>query len=293
MTASRVPLLATSPSIARGAAVRRPTPVFAAALAAVVAATGLEAQEPTTREMNLLGWQEFAELVPGRIETVLVPTGTLEAHGVAPNGSDNLAPEAMARALAPRLNALIAPTLNYGVTGDLDAFPGTFRIGEEAYEAFMEDLLVGLAGNGFKNIIVLNGHGGPQTAILSRVAGRVGREHRVRTLVTNWWTLTSDITFDVFGEDGGHAGNNETGYMQAIVPEHVHPERYDPDMASAGVAGATPYPFPSSIILYQAGQGYPTFEEDQARTYYERVNQRMGDVIEETIRRWDLAGLFR
>lgn len=253
----------------------------------------LGAQEPTTREMNLLGWQEFAELVPGRIETVLVPTGTLEAHGVAPNGSDNLAPEAMARALASRLNALVAPTLNYGVTGDLDAFPGTFRIGEEAYEAFMEDLLSGLAGNGFKNIVVLNGHGGPQTAILSRVAGRVGRAHRVRTLVTNWWTLTSDITFEVFGEDGGHAGNNETGYMQAIVPDHVHPERYDPDMASAGIAGATPYPFPSSIILYQAGQGYPTFDEEQSRSYFERVNQRMGDVIEETIRRWDLAGLFR
>lgn len=255
--------------------------------------TGLDAQQPTTREMNLLGWQEFAELVPASVETVLVPTGTLEPHGVVPNGADNLAPEAMARALAPRLNALVAPTLNYGVTGDLDAYPGTFRISEDAYEAFMEDLLSGLAGNGFKNIVVLNGHGGPQTAILSRVAGRVGREHRVRTLVTNWWTLASDITFEVFGEDGGHAGNNETAYVQAIVPEHVHPERYDADMASAGIAGATPYPFPSSIVLYQAGQGYPTFDADQAETYFQRVNQRMGDVIEETIRRWDLAGLFR
>lgn len=268
------------------------TLLFVVALAATVTAPAA-AQDPTTREMNLLGWQEFVELVPGRIETVLVPTGTLEAHGVAPNGSDNLAPEAMARALAPRLNALVAPTLNYGVTGDLDAFPGTFRIGEEAYEAFMEDLLSGLARNGFRNIIVLNGHGGPQTAILSRVAGRVGRDHEVRTLVTNWWTLTSDITFDVFGEDGGHAGNNETAYMQAVTPDHVHPERYDRDMASAGIAGATPYPFPSSIILYQAGQGYPTFDEEQAQTYFERVNERMGDVIEETIRRWDLAGLFR
>ncbi|MEX2467897.1 MAG: creatininase family protein [Gemmatimonadota bacterium] len=251
------------------------------------------AQEPTTREMNLLGWQEFAELVPGQIETVLLPTGTLEAHGVLPNGSDNLAPEAMALALASRLDALVAPTVNYGVTGDLDAFPGTFRVSEDAYEAFIEDILTGLAGNGFLNIVILNGHGGPQTAILNRVAGRVGRMHGVRTLVTNWWTVASDITFDVFGEDGGHAGNNETAYVQAIVPEHVYPGRYDADMASAGVAGVSPYPFPSSIILYQAGQGYPTFDPEQARTYFERVNERMGDVIEETIRLWDLAGLFR
>ncbi len=253
----------------------------------------VHAQDPTTREMNLIGWQEFAELVPQRIETVLVPTGTLEAHGVLPNGSDNLAPEAMARALAERLNALVAPTVNYGVTGGLDAFPGTFRISEPAYETFMEDVLAGLAGNGFLNLVIINGHGGPQTAILNRVAERVGRDHRVRTLVTNWWTVASDITFDLFGEDGGHAGNNESAYVQAIVPEHVHPSRYDPDMASAGVAGITPYPFPSSIVLYQAGQGYPTFDPEQARTYFERVNQRMGDVIAETIRRWDLAGLFR
>jgi len=266
---------------------------FAALLFAAVTGLHASAQEPTTREMNLLGWQEFAELVPARIETVLLPTGTLEAHGVLPNGSDNVAPEAMARALAARLNALVAPTLNYGVTGDLDAFPGTFRVSEAAYEAFIEDVITGLAGNGFLNIVVINGHGGPQTAVLNRVAARVGREYRVRTLVTNWWTLASDITFDVFGEDGGHAGNNESAYVQAIVPDRVHPDRYEPDMASASVAGATPYPFPSSIILYQAGQGYPTFDAEQARTYFERVNQRMGDVIEETIRLWDLAGLFR
>jgi creatinine amidohydrolase len=275
------------------------TPAHLALAATLVLTFGLfvpmtaGAQDPTTREMNLLGWQEFAELVPDRIETVLLPTGTLEAHGVLPNGSDNLAPEAMARALAGRLDALVAPTLNYGVTGDLDAFPGTFRVSEAAYEAFIEDVLTGLAGTGFLNIVVINGHGGPQTAILNRVAGRVGREHRVRTLVTNWWTLASDVTYEVFGEDGGHAGNNESAYVQAIVPDHVHAERYDPDMASAGVAGATPYPFPSSIILYQAGQGYPTFDPEQARTYFERVNQRVGDVIEETIRLWDLAGLFR
>ena len=36
----------------------------------MIIAAAVAAQEaPTTREMNLLGWQEFSELVPGRIET--------------------------------------------------------------------------------------------------------------------------------------------------------------------------------------------------------------------------------
>jgi len=261
----------------------------------LLATTAAAPPEPTTREMNLLDWQEFAALVPEEIETVLIPVGTLEAHGVIPNGADNLAPEAMARELAQRLDALIAPTLNYGVTGSLDAFPGTFSISPEAYEALLDDILTGLARNKFKNLIVLNGHGGPQTAILNRVAEDVGRRERVRTLVTNWWAIAGDITLEVFGEDGGHAGNNETAYIQAIVPEHIHPERYTPDMASlkASASAWSAYPFPSSIILYQPDQGYPDFDEEKARIYFRRVNERMGDLIEATIVKWDQAGIFR
>ncbi len=261
----------------------------------LVASSAQAQSPPSTREMNLLGWQEFAELVPARVETVLIPTGTLEPHGVLPNGSDNLAPEAMARDLAERLNALIAPTLNYGFTGSLDAFPGSFSIGANAYEAFIMDVMTGLARNGFRNLIILNGHGGGQTAILQRVAEEVGRRERVRTLVTNWWSIASEITFEVFGEDGGHAGNNENAYVQAIVPEHVHPARYSADMATPGSSpsGWRAYPFPSSIILYQPGQGYPDFDPAKARTYFERVNERMAELIESTIEKWDRARIFR
>jgi hypothetical protein len=63
----------------------------------------------------------------------------------------------------------------------------------------------GVANNGFRNIIVINGHGGPQTAILNELAEKTGRAHRVRTLVVNWWVYCSDVTVKVFGEDGGHA----------------------------------------------------------------------------------------
>lgn len=267
--------------------------LFLPVLMSVVAITASAQQPPTTREMNLLGWQEFAELVPERIETVLIPTGTLEPHGVLPNGSDNIAPEAMARELAERLNALVAPTLNYGVTGKLDAFPGTFSIDSTIYEALITDIMTGLARNGFKNLIILNGHGGPQTAILQQVAERVGREQRVRTLVANWWSVASDITLDVFGEDGGHAGNNESAYVQAIVPEHVHPERYSADMATPRGSGWSAYPFPSSIVLYEPGQGYPDFDPEKAEIYFRRVNDRMAELIASTMEKWDQAAIFR
>jgi creatinine amidohydrolase len=252
--------------------------------------------KPTTREMNLINWLEFAEFVPEKIETVLLPVGTLEPHGVIPNGADNLAPERMAQEFAEGLNAMIAPTLNYGVTGSMQAFPGAFAISEKAYSLFISDILKGLAGNKFKNIIILNGHGGPQTAILRSVAEKLSPELRVRILVINWWSVVSEDTFAVFGENGGHSGNNETAYIQAIVPEHIHKDRYTgEEMTTPYPSGSTwsAYPFPSSIGLYEAGQGYPTFDEAQAKEYFEKVNTRVFNLIEEIIEKWDLAGLYK
>jgi creatinine amidohydrolase len=249
---------------------------------------------PTTREMNLLCWQEFGELVPARIATVLLPMGSLEPHGVIPNGTDNLAPEAMARAIAGRVDALIAPTLNYGMTAAMKAFPGTVSIPEEAYAPFAEAVLRNLAEQKFRNIIVLNGHGG-NTAALNAAAVRVANAARVRILVVNWWTLADDITKAVFKQNGGHAGNNETAYIQAFLPENIHPERYTPEMASPNApAGAyMAVPVTSSIGLYEPGQGYPTFDAAQAQDYFRKVNDRVAELVLDTIRKWDLAGVYR
>lgn len=254
----------------------------------------IQAQEKiSTREMNLINWMEFAEYVPSQISTVLLPTGTLEPHGVLNNGADNTAPEAMAKDMADELNALIAPTLNYGITGSMAAFPGAFQISEEAYRPFIKDILKGLAKNGFKNIIILNGHGGGQTKVLQDIAGEVAIELDVRTLVINWWSFASDVTLEVFEEDGGHAGLNETAYIQAIDPTLVHKERYTPDMAIAYPATGTwsAVPFPSSIGLYQEGQGYPNFDQAQADEYFEKVNAKVSAFIQDIIKKWNMAGL--
>jgi creatinine amidohydrolase len=273
---------------------------IAATLAAMIMATlaaGAAAQTrtPTTREMALLCWQELGEIVPARIATVLVPFGSLEPHGVIPNGTDSLAPEAMARDIAVRVDALIAPTLNYGVTEAMKAYPGAVSIPAAAYAPFAEAVLDDLAANGFKNIIVLNGHGG-NTAELNAAATRVANARRVRVLVVNWWTLADDITKAVFKENGGHAGNNETAYMQAIVPGHIHPDRYKPEMATPNPAPSGAYyavPVQSTILLYEKGQGYPTFDAAQAKEYFRKVNDRVAELILDTIKKWDLAGIFK
>ena len=248
---------------------------------------------PSTRELERINWLELAEWVPAKIDTVLLPLGTLEPHGVAANGTDIIAPVAMARAIADRVNAMIAPAIAYGFTGILDAYPGSFTIPEDAYRAYVRAVIAGLARNKFRNIVLLNGHGGGQTAILSALAQDVGRETGARILVINWWSYCSDVTREVFGEDGGHAGENETAYVMAIDPALVQKKRYRSEMATAMPAPNTwsAYPFPSSIMLYKEGQGYPKFNLANAKTYFAKVNDKSARLIEETIRKWDMADL--
>ena len=56
--------------------------------------------EISTREMDRINWMEFKDFVPSKINTVLLPTGTLEPHGVINNGADNTAPFAMAKTIS-------------------------------------------------------------------------------------------------------------------------------------------------------------------------------------------------
>jgi creatinine amidohydrolase len=119
---------------------------------------------------------EFREVVPKRVDTVLVPSGRSSRTASPPTAPTSSHPVAIARAIAPRVNGLIAPVVAYGMTGSMDAYPGAFTIPEDAYRPYVKAVLMGLAKNRFRNIILINGHGGPQTAVLTSLATEVGRE---------------------------------------------------------------------------------------------------------------------
>lgn len=253
------------------------------------------AQEIPSRYMDELNWVHFREIVPAQVETVLLTTGTLEPHGVTANGADNLAPKAIAAAIAadPGINALIAPHIGYGVTGGMAPYPGATHIPAEVYEPYLRAVLEGLVRNRFKNIIIVNGHGGAQTALLMKVAREVALEHEVNTLVVNWWSTCSSAAQEVFGNPGGHAGENETAFIQAINPELVHPELLEKMTATPNAPPASwqATPSPSSIMLYQRGVGVPgDFDQAKADGYFGKVNECVAYLVRGVLAKWKTAG---
>ena len=242
------------------------------------------------RQLQRLTWLRVRELVPDKIDTVLLPVGTLEAHGSACLGTDNFIPETIAAGMAERLSAVIAPTINYGVTRSLYRYSGGATISPGTFGLYVRDVLNSLADSGFRNVILLNGHGG-NNSVLKDVACEFHAEKKANIAVIHWWALCSEMTNEFFGHLGGHAGTDETAMVQAVDPSLVDEGSYDPELVYQFRSGADVYPVPGSILLYKEGEGYPNFDIEQAREYRSKVIEKVGDFTEMVIARWRKFGM--
>ncbi|MFO7675046.1 MAG: creatininase family protein [bacterium] len=242
---------------------------------------------PRSRLLEELNWQEFRELVPARLDAVILPVGTVEAHGVTGLGTDNQIPLAIARRIAPGVNALVAPAVAYGITRSLLAYPGSLTVTPATFEHYAFEVARGLAGAGFRRIIVLNGHGG-NTDALKSVAGRLGRECGARVMAIDWWTLCADDTRAVYGHDGGHGGTDETALVLADRPGDVRRELDRPDLAFVTRPGLVTVPSPGSVILYGRDEGRPDFDTGKAARLMELVCCRIEETVLAVFRGWDV-----
>ncbi len=237
------------------------------------------------RGLQRLTWTKVKRLVPETINTILLPIGTVEAHGAAALGTDNIIPETLARMTAERVNALIAPTLNYGITRSLYQYPGSMTIRPEHFAPFVADILTSLVDRRFKHIIILNGHGG-NNAALKDAAYAVHYQRQAFIAVVHWWQLTADLTKEYFGEAGGHAALDETACLQAIDPALVDRSEYSEKMTYLVQGGADVFPSPGSVLLYVKGEGLPNFDQKQADGYLPRVAQAVGDFVLSVLDQW-------
>ncbi|RKZ29461.1 creatininase family protein [bacterium] len=231
-----------------------------------------------------LNWQEFAELIED-IKGVILPIGTMEAHGCTNLGTDITIPEYLAGRLAEELDLLIAPSVNYGITRTLLPYPGSMTVEPESFKAYVYDVAESLIETGFEWILFLNGHGG-HIDELAEIARELWRVTGGKSIVIHWWTLCEEITKQVLGEAGGHAGINETYMVMAANPELVNESRYEPNMAHLVRSGAFPYPNPGTILLYEKGQGLPRFVPEEAKAYADAVTDEIARYIADVLANW-------
>lgn len=150
---------------------------------------------------------------------LVVPLGSLEQHGPhLPLGTDTAVAGAVAERAAGALqDALLAPALAYGASGEHEGFPGTVSIGTEALTVLLLEYGRS-AARWAGRVLLVNGHGGNLDAL--RTAGAMLR------------TEGRDVAWFPCGVPGAdaHAGRTETSLML-----HVEPLGVRADRAVAGV----------------------------------------------------------
>jgi len=240
-------------------------------------------------KINDLTWEQFRDRVPSSCDLAIVPVGTIEAHGAIPLGTDTIIPEALADELAQNFNALIAPSIAYGVTNSLLPFPGSTTVSSETFAAYLFEAAAGLVDAGFRRIVLLNGHGG-QTGEVAAVVARLWNEKRAYAVAVEWWGFAEELSAKIYpGTIGGHAGVEETAMILAIAPELVDGARAVKVRRFARHQGMRARPFPASIILDRkehAAEGTPVLDPAKAKAFYAGVVGEIEAALRDVFAGW-------
>lgn len=172
---------------------------------------------------------EAKEIIAER-KVAILPIGAVEAHGPhLPLGTDNYLAERLGQKLAERTNALLLPTLPYGQVWSLRNFPGSITISNDALIAFLCDIGVSLADQGFRVFVMVNSHLG--NAVALKEAARKLYELRPSLKVLYLFYPGTKKVIEEVREDRAshstyfHACEIETSYMLYLAEEYVQMEK--------------------------------------------------------------------
>ena len=165
-----------------------------------------------------LNWMQLEEYVR-HDDRIVLPLGSTEQHGYLSLATDAILAERVSVEAAQPLGVPVLPALAYGITPYFAAYPGSPSIRADTYVTLVGEILDSLRGQGFRRILIVNGHGGNKP-----VDGLAGPD----VLIHHWWQ--GPRTWAVVKEvdpDASHASWMEsfpwTRVAGVVVPDSHKP----------------------------------------------------------------------
>jgi creatinine amidohydrolase len=199
--------------------------VFALALAVPSAAQDLPSRWD---ELTASDWPKAMERSAA---TCVLPIGILEKHGPhAPIGSDLIHVREWAARATKKEYAVVFPDYFYGQIYEARHQPGTFALPPRVVWDMLESTCDEIGRNGFKKIVIVNGHGGNPNLLRYFVQTQLGRRH---DYVVYFFDPAPDPALqeqvgklrksDPAGDM--HAGETETSTLLYLRPDLVQMDR--------------------------------------------------------------------
>jgi creatinine amidohydrolase len=199
-------------------------------LLTIVAAGAARAQDLPVRwdELTASDWPKALEKAA---YTAILPIGVLEKHGPhAPIGSDLIHVREWAARVTTREYAVVFPDYFYGQIYEARHQPGTFALPSRLIWELLDATCEEIARNGFKKILIVNGHGGNPNFLRFFVQSQLERR---REYVVYLYDPSPDPALiekmnqmrksDPAGDQ--HAGERETSTLLYLRPDLVKMDR--------------------------------------------------------------------
>ena len=191
-------------------------------------------------EMN---WRDV-ESAAARDPRCVLPIGSTEQHAQLSMCVDLILAEKVANAAAEPLDIPVLPVMPYGLAPYFSDYPGTISLRIETLMAVVRDIVASLHRSGFRQILIVNGHGGniaTVTATFSEIwadasfAGESRPAPRLR--LYNWWSgeRVRGLSRELFGgAEGSHATPSEVSLSYYAYPQAVKQAPLSPKVAPVG-----------------------------------------------------------
>ena len=136
-----------------------------------------------------LNWMDVEAYLKHDDRLILV-VGACEQHGYLSLLSDVKIPLALADAASRQTGVLVAPPVNFGSSPYFLTYPGTFSLRLSTLMDAVEDIVRSAYGQGFKRILLLNGHGG-NTGLKARLTELANILPGLKMQWYAWWLAHS------------------------------------------------------------------------------------------------------
>ena len=136
-----------------------------------------------------LNWMDVEEYLRHDDRLMLV-VGACEQHAYLSLLSDVKIPLALADAASKQSGVLVAPPVNFGSSPYFLTYPGTLSLRLSTLMDVVEDILRSAYGEGFRRILVLNGHGG-NSGLKARLTELANALPGLKVQWYAWWMAHS------------------------------------------------------------------------------------------------------
>ena len=172
-----------------------------------------------------ISMKEFEKKVK-KTKTVLIPVGSLEAHGPhLPLGTDTIEVYEIAKKVAESVEVFVAPPLPYGMCRSTSMHPGTVGIRGDTLRNLIRDIIKSLYANHLKRFVIISGHASSLHLAALQEAGESMLEELpsdVNIAVVSAYALAQQATGSICeAENDSHAGEIETSLMLHLKPPLV------------------------------------------------------------------------